>query len=189
MDKEKFRDLIKNLEENREQIIEEKIKSEENRKRKQDEFLEHLEKIKNTPFERPKEWETIEKYDIQENEAGEIFLISGKDIFLFDKEGYEFFQKGFRIDSVYNEEMKELLKVRSEDGIHKYLGKLKEGYRTPSYFHREFMRKEILNFSLGRNIDKSEIVVHHRNFNPQDNKKENLLVMTKQEHDELHNRS
>ena len=35
----------------------------------------------------------------------------------------------------------------------------------------------------------SELVIHHKNRNPLDNRPENLRVLTKREHEELHKRA
>lgn len=181
MDKSEFNNLINILENDRERIIKEQKAHSERRKKEHDELWRDIMDIIHSP---PKEDTNIEilqgKPQVQINDEG-VFCIWNKDIFLFDKEGYNLFNQKF------NQVLYDFVKVNTKSG--KYLAMIKKGENALIFFHRWLMENEIFNFAFENNIsDKYEIVVHHKNFNPSLNNRENLQVMTREEHNKLHNR-
>lgn len=182
MNEEEYKRLLENLEINREKIIQEqkeypKLKNEREKKEIEEwangfeEFLKSHKKqdiklLKGEP-------------QIQLSEEG-IFCVWNKEIFLFDKEGFELFQQQFCVPDY------ELVKGITKSG--NYLARRKFGEINCEFFHRWFMHKEVFNFRKDNYLEGSEIVVHHKNFNTSINTRDNLQVMTRKEHDLLHNR-
>lgn len=96
--------------------------------------------------------------------------------FLFDKEGYEFYRREFIL-------------FGGLDIINNYLAINNPANEWTSFFHRYFMRIEIEDFCEENNCEGKDVVVHHIDFSRTNNRKENLRVMFKVEHDKLHNRT
>ena len=113
------------------------------------------------------------------------FIKLKKILFNFDKEGFDLFQENFNKEP-YELNIKKELYKNGEEAF--YL--LRENKHTGKihFFHRWLMEKELKDFCLEHNYKQNEVVIHHINFNSKMNEKNNLLVMTKIEHDKLHNR-
>lgn len=99
--------------------------------------------------------------------------------FIFDKEGLDVFNEEFNVKGF-------TLCV-----IGGYLGRV-DSEGKEEFFHRFFLKKEIEDFYLNKKaecgLNRQDVVVHHSNTTPWWNKRDNLVVMTKEEHDILHNR-
>jgi hypothetical protein len=106
-------------------------------------------------------------------------------LFSFDKEGFDLLQEEF------NQEPYELIikKEKTKNGGEAfYLARENKNTGKIDFFHRWIMRKEIEDFCLEYNCKQEEVVVHHKNFNPIFNEKDNLQVITITEHNKIHNR-
>lgn len=101
--------------------------------------------------------------------------------FFFDKEGFEIFNEDFNVKGY------SLCLVHSQNG--EYLARVNKETEREDLFHRFFMKDEIEDFYSKKDVEYKNIVVHHVNFSEKDNRKLNLQVMTKEEHDILHNRT
>jgi hypothetical protein len=112
-------------------------------------------------------------------EGSWVRIFFNQRIFLVDEEGLKVFNEEFNIPDYH------LCLVYSKNGV--YLAREKN-YGKEELFHRFLMKKEIEDFQLERGCRFESIVVHHINFEEYDNRRENLKVMTKQEHDKIHNR-
>ncbi len=144
---QKFSQLIKNIEENRDSIIKEKQENE----------------LKVIP-----------------SDLDGVCLSLKKKLFLLDNEGFELFREKFNLPEYT------LFISYSKKGY--YLARRNNETDKEEFFHRFLMKKEIEDFQLERGCLFEEIVVHHDNFEEWDDRKENLKIMTKEEHDILHNR-
>ncbi|MEN7982025.1 MAG: hypothetical protein ABFQ65_01095 [Nanoarchaeota archaeon] len=105
----------------------------------------------------------------------EVRCIFKEKVFLFDKEGYKF----------YNDIFRNYGKLTIKN---KYLAIDEESNEWVLFFHREFMRIEIEDFCVENNCKGDKVVIHHTDFSTTNNKKENLRVMFKEEHNKLHHR-
>jgi len=105
----------------------------------------------------------MKDYYKQDAEEMEDYVMEIEDQdFIFDKKGLDFFNDFFNEGSVF---------------IHNgYLAKKID--EKVIYFHREF-KKTIKSIGYG-------FVVHHKNFKKEDNRTCNLRIMSKEEHDILH---
>lgn len=114
------------------------------------------------------------------NDEEDLILASFDNLkFIFDREGFNVFNEEFNIKGY-------TLRV-----IGGYLARV-DSDGNEEFFHRFFLKDEIEKFYLEKKaecgLNRQDIVVHHKNLNPQWNKRDNLVVMTKEEHDILHNR-
>jgi hypothetical protein len=50
------------------------------------------------------------------------------------------------------------------------------------------MNKEIEDFCLDNNCTKNKAIIHHKDFSPFNNRRNNLQVMSEEEHNKVHNR-
>jgi hypothetical protein len=164
MEKNKFQELMKNLEENKGAIILEKARVE---KRKIDKRKKYAKKIKID----------VDIFD----DRVEYFI--GNTIFTFDREGYDLFEAKF--DTFRS---KIIVYKGEETSSEGYLCRLLPGLKKPLSFHRWLMLKEIEKFAKENDIeDLRTIHVHHKDLDTTNNRKNNLQVMTKEAHRKLHN--
>ena len=122
--------------------------------------------------------------EIFKGDYGITLVIFQKVGFVIDEEDLDYFNNEF------NKKPYRLVIVRSKNRKGKeilYLARDNKNSNTPEYYHRLIMNKEIENFCKSKGCSKSEVVVHHINFNTKINTKSNLNVMTREQHDRLHN--
>jgi len=113
------------------------------------------------------------------------FIRFKKILFCFDNEGFDLFQREFN-QKPYELDIKKGIYKNGKEAF--YLIRInKKNYRV-DFFHRWFMQDEIDDFCLENDYERKEVVVHHRDFNSTINYKDNLQVMTIEEHNEIHNR-
>jgi len=114
------------------------------------------------------------------NDEEDLILASFENLkFIFDKEGFDIFNEEFNT------------KGYSLRVIGGYLGRVDSDGKE-EFFHRFFLKDEIEDFYLKKKaecgLNRQDVIVHHSNLNPQWNKRDNLVVMTKEEHDLIHHR-
>lgn len=157
-------------------IPEEEIKKKEKHKQ----YLQLIESIEKNREQIIKE-EKENKLKIIPFENGKDICISlNKKLFVIDKEDYNIFEDEFNL-SEYT------LSVHySENGY--YLVRINEHTGKEDFLHRFLMQKEIEDYCLENDYEEKEVVVHHKNFYEWNNKRENLQIMSKKEHNKLHHR-
>jgi len=132
--------------------------------------------ISNTRKEREHLIQEREKITPKFQELGNgMMCIFKKKVFLFDQEGYEFFNDEFII-------------FDGLDIIEGYLVINNPANKFPLFFHRRFMRIDIEIFCEKNDLGEEDVIVHHIDFNKRNNRKENLRIMLKKDHKKIHGR-
>ncbi len=116
--------------------------------------------------------------DLGRGEDGYWIQINKK-LFLFDKEGYDLFKEEFNMRG-FN-----IIIASFKDD---YLARENIHNEKIEFFHRFLMNKEVEDFCLDNNCTKNKAIVHHKNFNTCNNRRDNLQVMGEEEHNKIHNR-
>lgn len=117
---------------------------------------------------------------LAKNDEEDLIIASFDKIeFKFDKDALNVFNEEFNIKGY-------TLRV-----IGGYLARV-DSEGKEEFFHRFLLKDEIEKFYLEKKaecgLNRQDIVVHHKNLNPQWNKRDNLVVMTREEHDIVHGR-
>lgn len=139
-------------------------------------FYKRLEPPTQEEKEEPKQEGEV-KYFPQSKDG--YFIQFRGELFLFDEEGIKKFKEEFYI-SPYK------LSIEYKKNYFYLVRVYPNGYIE--YFHSWFMMPEKEEFREKNHLDKWDVVVHHKKVNPWNNRRENLQVMTRTEHDILHHR-
>lgn len=118
------------------------------------------------------------KLKIFEKDEENYFIQLDKKVFVFDEEGWSFFQEEFNMP-------KYELSVEYERNSYYLIRKDKKTGIKYS-FHRLFMNSEIEDFCMKNNCEPCDVEVHHKHSSG-NNRKDNMEVLTFKEHRKRHN--
>jgi hypothetical protein len=102
-----------------------------------------------------------------------------KKMFLFDEEGWKLFEEEFDNPSY------ELFVNYAKKSY--YLGRVNKENGHKKFFHRMFMWSEILDYASKKGVREFEVDIHHKQ-NCFDNRRENLVPLTRSEHEGGHSK-